>query len=118
MVFYDTPGLAPPEAKVEKSIALSPWVSIKDVDLVMFMWDISNPRSLSTVDTFIGRLEQSACPVYLILNKIDILRKGQLGEIEEQKRGLLKKHTHVQRSFAVSALRSKNLDAVKASEFA
>ncbi len=85
IIFVDTPGIHKPKNKLGKVLNKQTYFSINDVDIILFMVDIS--ESLGKGDLFIiDLLKREKKPVFLILNKIDKLNKEQiLVKIDEYK---------------------------------
>ena len=77
IVFVDTPGIHKPQNKLGKLLNKQAYVTIKDVDVILFLVDVSS--SLGAGDHFIiNLLKEVDKPVILILNKIDKLPKEQI----------------------------------------
>jgi len=83
LVFIDTPGLHKGRDLLGKRMSRSVGESLVDVDLVLFMADASKP--LEKEDRFVirwlsGKLgeEKGKIPVFLLINKIDIVEQTKL----------------------------------------
>ena len=85
MVFVDTPGIHKPKHKLGKVLNKQAFFSINDVDIILFLVDIT--EKLGTGDKFIIEMfKEINKPVILILNKIDKLPKEEiLLKIDEYK---------------------------------
>lgn len=74
IVFTDTPGIHKPHHELGKIMNESSYDSIKGVDAVFFMVTaLDEPRELDKM--IIENLSKIKKPIYLIINKIDLLRK-------------------------------------------
>ena len=74
IVFTDTPGIHKPHHELGKIMNESSYESIKGVDAVFFMVTaLDEPRELDKM--IIENLSKIKKPIYLIINKIDLLRK-------------------------------------------
>lgn len=77
IVFLDTPGIHKPQDRLGTFMNSSALNSIFGVDVVLFMAPAD--EKIGKGDKFIiDRLKDSEAPVYLILNKVDLLTKEQL----------------------------------------
>ena len=85
MVFVDTPGIHKPKNKLGKMLNKQAYFSLEDVDVVLFLIDITEP--LGKGDMFvINLLNNVTVPVILVINKIDKLPKEEiLKKIDEYK---------------------------------
>lgn len=85
MIFVDTPGIHKPKNKLGKALNKQAYVSINDVDIIMFLVDIT--ETLGPGDKYIlNMLNGINKPVILIINKIDkVPREDILKKIDEYK---------------------------------
>ena len=85
MVFVDTPGIHKPQNKLGKILNKQAYFTINDVDVILFLVDIT--EKLGKGDMFvIDVLKNVSAPVILVINKIDKLPKEEiLRKIEEYK---------------------------------
>ena len=85
MVFVDTPGIHKPKHKLGKVLNKQAFFSINDVDIILFLVDIT--ERLGPGDKFVIEMfKEINKPVILILNKIDKLPKEEiLIKIDEYK---------------------------------
>lgn len=106
-VFIDTPGIHKPKHELGRTLNKNAYNALKDVDLVYYMVDASIP--FGSGDEFMLELLKSVkAPVFLLLNKIDLLNKDDLLKllIKWQSRYNFKE------IFPVSALVKDNLEAL------
>lgn len=85
IVFVDTPGIHKPKNKLGKFLNDEAFFSINDVDIILFLVDIT--EELGKGDLFVTSLfKEVNKPVILILNKIDRMPKEEiLYKIDEYK---------------------------------
>lgn len=85
IIFVDTPGIHKPQSKLGKFLNEEAFFSINDVDVILFVTDVSVP--LGKGDQYIINLfKEITTPVILVLNKIDKLPKEEiLLKIDEYK---------------------------------
>lgn len=77
IVFVDTPGIHKPEHKLGNVLNKKAYLMTSDVDLVLFVVDIS--KGFGKGDNFIlEKLKQEEANVILILNKVDNIKKDDL----------------------------------------
>lgn len=73
-VFIDTPGIHKPHHELGRNLNKSAYQSLLDVDVIYLIVDISQP--FGSGDAFLlDRLKQNQAPCFLLLNKIDLLKK-------------------------------------------
>ena len=80
MIFLDTPGIIEPAYLLQEVMMRFATSAIADADLLLFMVDATRPGTGSdlTHDEAFKRLQGLQRPVYLVLNKIDLVRKDLL----------------------------------------
>jgi GTP-binding protein Era len=77
VVFLDTPGIHRPDHRMNRRMVAQTWQALSGVDLILFMVDAEAGKGSG--DHFIlERLRTQSVPVFLLLNKIDRVRKPQL----------------------------------------
>lgn len=77
IVFVDTPGIHKPSHKLEKVLNDKAYLMTNDIDVIMFMVDISH--GFGKGDKFVlDRIKDSGSKIILLLNKIDNLKKEEL----------------------------------------
>ena len=77
IVFVDTPGIHKPTHKLGTYFNKEAYYHMEDVDLILFLVDAS--LKLGPGDQYIiESLKQNHVPVFLVLNKIDKLKKEQI----------------------------------------
>ena len=77
IVFLDSPGIHKPESKLGRILNKESYSLTKDVDVILFVVDAS--KGIGKGDKFIMEsLKKSKVPVFLILNKIDLISRETL----------------------------------------
>ncbi len=87
VILIDTPGVHKPDSSLGRKMMGEVREAVEGCDLILLMIDVN--RRLSTEDQFALRMAQQAgTPVFLLLNKIDLLKdkKQLLPIIEEYQR--------------------------------
>jgi GTP-binding protein Era len=78
VVFIDTPGVHKPQNSLGDFMVKSAFSALREADAIWFVVDASMPRGRGD-DFIIERLKQvTDTPIYLLVNKIDLLPKDQL----------------------------------------
>jgi len=79
-VFLDTPGIIQPRYALHEAMMESAAAAVSDADLVLFMVDASRPApgGDSLEDAALAQFTASERPVYLVLNKVDLVDKSLL----------------------------------------
>lgn len=109
IVFVDTPGIHKPKHRLGDQMNKEAYASAKGVDVVYYLVDGSVPFG-SGDEYVLKMIKELHCPVFLILNKIDLLEKEKVMEI------LLawtKRHDF-EEIIPISALENDNLDQLVA----
>ena len=86
IIFVDTPGIHKPNDKLGNLLNKKAYGSVDGVDVILFLVDVS--KGIGKGDLFIlDRIKNSGVPIYLLLNKIDLVKKKDtlLGEIDKMK---------------------------------
>ena len=84
IIFVDTPGIHKPSDKLGTLMNKKAYNQTEGVDLLLFLVDIS--KGFGKGDQFIlDRIKQKEIPIYLILNKVDLVKNKEklLKDIEE-----------------------------------
>ncbi|GKV54324.1 GTPase Era [Sporosarcina sp. NCCP-2222] len=77
MIFIDTPGIHKPKHKLGDFMVKSARNTLKEVDIIMFMVNANEP--IGSGDRFIIELLRTTkTPVFLVINKIDLVHPDEL----------------------------------------
>lgn len=103
-VFLDTPGIIEPRYALHEAMMDAAASAIGDADIILFMVDAASPPPAGDPgeDATLKRLSASAKPVYLVLNKVDLVDKALLLPLIDR---YAKRH-EFREIFPVSALTS------------
>lgn len=77
LVLIDTPGIHKPRTKLGQYMVNAASETIRDVDLVLLLIEATAPPA-GTEDNIIEQLKNIKIPVFLIINKIDLVDKEKL----------------------------------------
>lgn len=72
IVFLDTPGIHKPKHELGEFMVKSAYSALKEVDAVLFMVNVSEKRGPGD-DFIIEKLKGIKAPIFLVLNKIDLV---------------------------------------------
>ncbi len=105
MIFIDTPGVHKPKHKLGEFMNQIALKAVNEVDIIMFM--ISGNESLSTGNKYIlERLKHIKQPVFLIINKIDLMSKAEIYNTISEYRN----EFNFTETVPISALTNENVD--------
>ena len=74
LLLVDTPGIFEPRRRLDRAMVSAAWTGAQDADLIMLVVDASEQVR---EEVFAG-LEKRAHPLFLALNKIDLVKKEKL----------------------------------------
>ncbi|MFZ1081211.1 MAG: GTPase Era [Candidatus Kryptoniota bacterium] len=113
IIFLDTPGLIKPKYALQEVMMASAGEAVNDADVVVFLVDGSNQGSVGSLknSNAIKHLSGSkdARPVFLVLNKIDLVKKNEMLPVIQS----LSEIYPFKEIVPVSALTGENLDDLK-----
>ncbi len=105
IIFIDTPGLHKPKHKLGSAMVQKARNTMREVDLVFFIIEANQPPGAG--DGYIAELLHTVdVPVFLIMNKIDLVKPGKFAQHSE----LYKKMYSFKAAFPVSALQKVDLE--------
>jgi GTPase len=84
IIFLDTPGIHKATTLLNKKIVEQAVQAVKDVDLILFLKDVSSKKGGEAEEIIIRQLLQEKKDVILVLNKIDLIKKPDILPIIEQ----------------------------------
>ncbi len=87
IIFVDTPGIHKATTLLNKKIVEQAMMALEDVDVILLMID-SFSRNHSAEKIIVSQLKKMPKPVILALNKIDLVKKGQVYTLVEEFRKL------------------------------
>ncbi|MFZ5648671.1 MAG: GTPase Era [Bacillota bacterium] len=104
VVFLDTPGIHRPRHRLGQHMVELALNTLKEVDLVLFLTEAGEPGAGDKY--IIEQFKSVSTPVMLVLNKIDLVARGDVLQLIDMYRGLYQFNEIV----PVSAIRGDNLD--------
>lgn len=106
-IFIDTPGLHNAKSKLNEKMVDETYKSLKGVDICILMMDISMPIT-EYEKKIIDRLKNYTIPVFLVLNKIDLVSKLELIKRLEEVNKLM----NFKEIFPLSVKNKDNIDTL------
>lgn len=107
IVYSDTPGVLRPNYKLQESMLNFSESALGDADVLVYVTDV-----IETIDKngeFLQKVQKAACPVLLLINKIDLTDQKTLEEIVVRWQEMLPAAEII----PISALSKFNIDYVK-----
>ena len=77
ILLVDTPGIFEPRRRLDRAMVAAAWTGAKDADLVLFVIDAAAGASRE-VEQIIASLTDRRQPLFVVLNKIDLVKKAAL----------------------------------------
>ena len=107
IIFLDTPGLLRPKYALHEAMMASAESSLGDADLVLFMIDATDAKVLQNSESSVAfeYLARVRKPTYLIINKVDAVKKPALLPLMDA----MAKLDRFQEIFPISALNGDGL---------
>ena len=109
LVLVDTPGIFTPRRRLDRAMVAAAWGGAQDADLALFIVD-ARAGITEAVRAIAEKLATSKVPVWLVLNKIDLVEPPRLLPLAQELNALVP----VAETFMVSAEKAKGLDRVMA----
>ena len=106
-IFIDTPGLHNAKSKLNEKMVDETYKSLKGVDICILMMDISMPIT-EYEKKIIDKLKNYSIPVFLVLNKIDLVSKLELIKRLEEVNKLM----NFKEIFPLSVKNKDNIDTL------
>lgn len=104
IVFTDTPGVHQPKNSLDKYMDTAAFSALQDVDVVLLMVN-ADTKIDANVQDIIKRLQTISQPLFLVINKIDLVHPDSLLPLIEQYNNLLK----FQEVVPISAIQGNNV---------
>ena len=74
ILLVDTPGIFEPRRRLDRAMVAAAWTGAQDADLILLVIDASEKIREGVLEG----LDQREHPLFLVLNKIDLIKKGAL----------------------------------------
>ena len=77
ILLVDTPGIFDPRRRLDRAMVAAAWTGVQDADLILLVIDAAVKLN-AEVDRLIASLVDRQHPLFLALNKVDLVKKPQL----------------------------------------
>jgi GTP-binding protein Era len=111
LIFLDTPGLARPRSALNRHMMQIVREAYQGVDLILLVTEATGPDHLPDEEFILQQLKEVKTPIFLVINKIDLIDHRQLLPLIET----YQHHFPFAEYVPVSALKEVNIDALKRS---
>jgi GTPase len=108
ILLVDTPGIFAPRRRLDRAMVAAAWTGAEDADLVLLVIDAAGAIS-APVERIIAALGERRLPLFVALNKIDLVEKPKLLTLS----GALADRLDPQQLFMISATQSDGIIDLK-----
>ena len=108
ILLVDTPGIFEPRRRLDRAIVAAPWTGAQDADLILLVIDAAAGVN-AEVERISASLEKREHPLFVALNKIDLVKKSALLSLSAQLTARLKP----EKVFMISAAQGDGVDDLK-----
>jgi GTPase len=108
ILLVDTPGIFAPRRRLDRAMVAAAWTGAEDADLVLLVIDAAAAIS-APVERIIAALGERRLPLFVALNKIDLVEKPKLLTLS----GALADRLDPQQLFMISATQSDGIIDLK-----
>ncbi|MCX7746716.1 MAG: GTPase Era [Clostridia bacterium] len=108
IIFIDTPGIHKPKTKLGEYMVHVAQDTLNEVDAVLFLVEATDSKPGAGDLYIIEQLKKTNTPVFLLINKIDLIGKEQILQIIGNYKELLEFHSII----PVSALKGEGKDII------
>jgi len=77
ILLVDTPGIFEPRRRLDRAMVAAAWTGAQDADLILFVIDAAAGVK-GEVERIVASLADRKHPMFLVLNKVDLVNKGAL----------------------------------------
>lgn len=98
ILLVDTPGIFEPRRRLDRAMVAAAWTGAHDADLILLVIDVAAGVT-AEIERIIGSLVDRRQPLFLALNKIDLVKKPRLLAFSTE----LTARLHPDRIFMISA---------------
>jgi GTP-binding protein Era len=109
LIFVDTPGLARPRNALNRHMMQIARDAYQGVDLILLVTEAASPDQLAADEFILQQLKEVKTPIFLVINKIDLIDHRQLLPLIESYQRLFPFAEYV----PISALKEVNIDALQ-----
>jgi GTP-binding protein Era len=108
LLLVDTPGIFHPKRRLDRAMIAAAWTGAQDADLILFVIDAAAGLT-SEVRRIASALADRQQPLFIALNKIDLVRKPELLSLSAG----LTAELNPDKVFMISAIQGDGIDHLK-----
>ncbi len=105
IILVDTPGIFQPRRRLDRAMVAAAWGGAQDADRTLLIVD-ARAGLTDAVRAIVERLAKSAKPIWLALNKVDLVEPPRLLPLAAELNAMLV----IEETFMISAEKSRGLD--------
>jgi len=109
ILLVDTPGIFEPRRRLDRAMVAAAWTGAHEADLILLVIDAA-AKANAEVERLIASLAERQHPLFLALNKIDLVKKPQLLALSAD----LTERLNPDKVFMISAAQSDGVPDLKA----
>jgi GTP-binding protein Era len=109
LILVDTPGIFEPKRRLDRAMVKAAWAGAHDADITLVLLDAVKGVD-SEVRSILEGLQNVAGKKYLVLNKVDLVKKDALLSLVET----IRPHSSFDETFMISAMTGDGVDDLKA----
>jgi GTP-binding protein Era len=109
ILLVDTPGIFEPRRRLDRAMVAAAWTGAEDADLILLVIDCAAGLK-DQVERIVAGLETRKHPLFIALNKIDLVKKGDLLALS----ATLAQRLNPEKLFMISATQGDGVPDVKA----
>jgi GTP-binding protein Era len=108
VLLVDTPGIFEPRRRLDRAMVAAAWTGAEDADLILLVVDAA-ASTKGSVERIVASLETRKHPLFIALNKVDLVDKGELLGLSAS----LTQRLHPDQVFMISASQGDGVADVK-----
>jgi GTP-binding protein Era len=108
ILLVDTPGIFEPRRRLDRAMIAAAWNGAQDADLILLMID-AEAGVTPEVERIMASLDRREHPLFLALNKIDLVKKGELLSLSAE----LTTRINANKVFMISATEADGIGDLK-----
>ena len=108
ILLVDTPGIFEPKRRLDRAMVAAAWTGAQDADLILLVIDAAAGVN-AEAERIIASLTEREHPLILVLNKVDLVKKGQLLALSTELAGRL----NPDQVFMISAVQGDGVPDLK-----
>lgn len=109
ILLVDTPGIFEPRRRLDRAMVSAAWTSAQDADLILLVIDAATGVT-AEVERIVSSLSERKQPLFVSLNKIDLIKKDALLVLSAE----ITKRLDPEKIFMISAAEGDGVEDLKA----